>query len=383
MTSTLLILLLSTILFLQVSGSLTPSLSASTSYESCVSLVSLNNLNSPNNPNIQEQEQVYKTILSCHMTEFNLTENVDFDSNSKIFTQVMNLLLGRAANLNEIIFDQQISLKVHCLLLDFFVKHFDAADHSSLLKNYTVALSQRTDLFYFASPEVIHKFVFPTLRSLVNTGNFLNYSMLFPLLMNHFTEEVGSGFYQIHIRQYFMKNGSENALEFEVFKFGLEFLGLYFPRYEIYSISNLENVRQIAVEKPFAYYLILLHPLRAAAYLNAPLTREVLSKIEAAAREFPMESELFLKLLEAELRAGDFSNYNNTEDFNMKRTVFNAIFEDFNGFTLIRLNLTNIFMSWLLFKSPILDPESFEKLRNASIRSENPEFIRIFEEIYE
>ena len=36
-----------------------------------------------------------------------------------------------------------------------------------------------------------------------------------------------------------------------------------------------------------------------------------------------------------------------------------------------------------MFKSPILDPESFEKLRNACIRSKNPEFIRIFEEIYE
>ena len=382
MTSTLffLTLLFSSILLLHVFGSLTPSLSASTSYESCDSLASLNNPNNSNN-----QVQVYKTLFSCYMAEFNLFENVDFDSSSKIFTQVMNLLLGRAANLKEIIFDPQISLKVHCLLLDFFMKNFDAADHSSLLKDYTAALYRRTDLFNFASPEVIHKFVFPTLRSLINTGNFLNYSMLFPVLMNHFTEELGAGFYQIHIRQYFMKKGRESALEFEVFKFGLEFLSLYFPRYEIYSISNLENVREIAVEKPFAYYLILVHPLRAATAtnVNAPLTREVLSKIEMAACEFPIESELFLKLLETELRAHDFMNYNNNEDFNMKRIVFNAIFEDFNGFTLIKLNLIILFMSWLCFKSPILDPESFEKLRNACIRSENPEFIRIFEDIYE
>ena len=379
MTSTLflLTLLFLSILLLQVFGSLTPSLSASTSYESCDSLASLNNLNN------QDQVQVYKTLFSCYMTEFDLFENVDFDSSSKIFTQVMNLLLGRAANLNEIIFDPQISLKVHCLLLDFFMKHFDAADHSSLLKDYTAALYKRTDLFKIASPEVIHKFVFPTLRSLVNTGNFFNYSMLFPVLMNHFTEDLGAGFYQIHIRQYFLKKGRESALEFEVFKFGLEFLSLYFPRYEIYSISNLENVREIAVQKPFAYYLILLHPLRAAANVNAPLTRDVLSKIEMAASEFPMESELFLKLLEAELRICDFLNCNNDEDYNMKRIVFNAIFEDFNGFTLIRLNLTITFMSWLCFKSPILDPESFENLRNACIRSKNPEFIRIFEEIYE
>ena len=335
----------------------------------------------------------YITILRYHIDDFTFKSNYAIPQSDKklheqIFTQALNFVLGRPHNFNQVISDPKVSLKTHCLLLEFFVKILElesigeATKYSPFLKHYTIGLSVRPELFN-VPPNVIQNFVFPALKALVRTGNFLNYSMLFPVLNDHFTDLWESNFFKAHIRQYFVKDAPETALEFEIFKLGLEFLNIYFPRYEIYTISNLNTFPNLAFNKPEGCYLILFHPLRSVTSPTAwPLTPTVLSKIESSSRFLAEDSGQTLIRLESELIAIDFLNQSFYDDSNNRKLIFVALFRNINIFLVIKLNLPTVFTAWLHSQSPILDPIIFKELREVCNSSPNPEFKKILDKFY-
>ena len=375
-----LLLLLLLCFYPSVFGSSTPSNSSPNS-----SLTYLN----------EDRMEKYGLLIRQHLDEYYFKTGLTFskfeeDFHAKIFCKALKFASGHSSDFNEVIFDPKISLKVHCFLLEFFVKVFEHeiiesfATYSPFLTFYTTTLAAQLYEIFNVPPQTIQKFVFPMLKSLVNTGNFLNYSMLFPILRNHFTEDLTSQFYKIHTRQYFLRGGIkeefENALELEVFKNGIEFLGLYSPRYEIYSLFELKNNRTIVFRKPEGFYYILLHPLRATVNpINNPLTWDVLNNIEKAPTFLSGYAEHFLFRLEVELIETNFVNFSTEYEFGVRKNIFESLIYNLNEFVIIRLKLVNVFRAWLLFISPPMDEENLQLVRLACYESDNPEFRQLFD----
>lgn len=183
-----------------------------------------------------DREKRYGKILHQYYAEFYDKTNFivaepEQDFHLRIFSKAIKHAAGPVSDFTEVILNPKINLEIHCFLLGFFTRVFKKenghATYSQFLQFYTATLYEKRSEIFQVSPQTIQTFVFPLLKDLVGTGNFLNYSMLFPVLRCHFNAEIALELFKIHMRQYFERESAESFLEHEVFKHGLDLLNLY------------------------------------------------------------------------------------------------------------------------------------------------------------
>ncbi len=293
-----------------------------------------------------------KEIFINHLSEYT-SFPIDPDYEQfylRIYRKACLFAAGNRSTFSDVINNTSVSVPVHCFLLEFFVKvllhenEFKSSIYSRSLNSYSDALSSNLNVF-LGPIEIFNMHVFPLLKKLVSTGNFLNYSMLFSQCFDLLTDTQKDSLFNSHCRQYFSKPAViDESFEFFVFKQGIDFMTLYYPRYDILSISG-----EIDSDNKLSFYYVVLQPLRAVVNPRSfPVTRGILNEIRKINLDF--KDDLLLKSFEDILNETGYINYCKLEEFHDRKLIFNALFHCSNIPKLIQLGLVTTFQSWARFK---------------------------------
>ena len=306
-------------------------------------------------------------------TRFSIPEYME-EFYAKIFTKAVRYASKLTTSFAEVILDSKVGVPFHCFLLEYFLKvlKFNQG-YSQFIRFYSeaIALNHSASL---QNSQVINLHVFPLLIELVLTGNFLNYSFLLSTFIMRFDEIQKNQIYSTHFRQYFSRlNEDETPLEMESFKCGVEFLNLYIPRYELWNLLEVKDLKKFALKNPFGYYLIAFNPLRVVIEERTDLTEEVLEKIKRTPLIFGNEFQ-FLCHLENFLISTNFLNYTTFDQFEARKTVFNSLISLENVLLLVNLGLISCFRAWIQLQYSSIDDWTMTTLKAACYESSDSRF---------
>lgn len=346
------------------------------------SIESLASLNTPDHDRIFVCDEIFRK----HFVEFNLRTDLNILTgfNIEIIPKAVYFAAKLSDSFFEVISDEQISIPVHCFLLEYFLKvarldHRSNYFYAQFIRVYSEAISsQFIKKFSENDHQIFSGFIFPLLKELVSTGNFLHYSILLSSCIDRLNSEQKNELYSIHFYQYFnVQNAQqESALDIETFAFGIEFLNLYIPRYEILSIIP-EEYQASAMMKPFGYYLVAFNPLRVVVENNTAPSF-VGKPVLTSENEFEA-----LPHLEAFLIKTDFLNFTTMEEGISRRFIFNALIKIENILLLVNWGYLTCFQAWLRFQCTSIDEWTLTTLKTAAYEADNPRFKEIFDDFFQ
>lgn len=339
------------------------------------------------NPEEDEQKRCSE-IFTGHLTSYTLRTGFTIptgkeDFYCEVFRSAILFASKQSNDFVQYVSDKRISVTMHCFFLSFFVEVMRSKTVSSnfgckFVQEYSEAIALKLD----AASEDIQVFinhVFPLLKELVASGNFLNYSYLLRTCVNDLTDGQADQLYTIHCLQYFgNESEAEYGLKFEVFKFGIEFLNLYIRRYEILSISGITNYRNCALTKPRGYYLIAFNPLIMVAEQNLPITENDLEKIKTTPLNFDNGVQL-LNLLENLLLNINFLKYDTLEKLLRRKVILNNLIHFNDVILLVNLGLITCFRAWAQLQYNFIDEWTRTILEMACAQSPDPRFKEVFD----
>jgi hypothetical protein len=333
--------------------------------------------------------EIFKKHLEGYTVRTRFAIPLDMDTfYADIFIKAVFFAARTSKSFDEVIFDNRVSVTFHCFLLEYFLlvlgQEREGFFYSELIYKYSkaIALTHHSNL---EDSHVINVHLFPLLNELVLTGNFLNYSFLLSTCVDRFNSFQKDQIYSSHCRQYFFHlQEIETSLELEAFGFGIEFLNLYIPRSEILSIVGVENYQNVALFKPLGYYLISFNPLRAAVQGNVAIDLERIKR-----NPFVFESKIdFFIQLESFLNQMEFLNCATLEQFNLRKSVFNALINNLSDFEnvllLVNCGFITCFQAWIQFQytSNSIDDWSIMLLKNSCYYSSDKRFKETFDNIF-
>lgn len=326
-----------------------------------------------------------KEIFINHLSEYTRFP-IDSDY-EKLYLRIVKkaclFAAGHRSTFSDVINDTSVSVPVHCFLLEFFVKvllhenEFKSGSiYSHSLKSYSDALSSNLNVT-LGPIEIFNTHVFPLLKILVSTGNFLNYSMLYSQCFDLLTDTQKDSLFTSHCRQYFSKpKAIDEPFELFAFKQGIDFMTLYYPRYDILNISG-----EIESDNKLYFYYVVLQPLRAVVNPKSfPVTMEVLNEIRKINLNF--EDDLLLKSFEEVLNETRYINYSKLHELQDRNLIFNAMFRFSDIPKLIQMGLVMTFQSWAQFQySSSINENDHFLLKQLCYNASDERFKIIFDEL--
>lgn len=308
-----------------------------------------------------------------------------------IYTEAIFFASGLRSSFVDVVKNPHVSVPVHCFLLEVFTSillqrsEISCSIYSDFIRFYSEYLAANYEIT-MGPIEIFNKNVFSLLNKLVQTGNFLNYSMLYSVCSPFLTETQKDILLKSHCSQYFEKLAVNafDSLEFSVFQLGIDFMSLYHPRYDILSIFGFEA--SFLTANTHVFYYLALQPLRAVVNpMATPLNYEILAQISRISSRYcdTANENLFLKVIENVLKDVDFLNIRNFEQFKNRLSIFDALFRVSHIEKLVELGLVTTFQAWA--QSEYLK-SSHEQSQNANLRqacynSPDPRFKLIFDEL--
>lgn len=307
---------------------------------------------------IYECNEIFKKHLEDYTirTRFVVPKELD-DFYTSVFIKAVLFAAGTFASFDEVIFDGKISVAIHCFLLEYFLLVLRQDDEGFCYSQFVRKYSDSIALTHLARNEdiqVIYLHVFPLLKELVFTGNFLNYSFLLSTCVGGLNSDQKDQIYSSHCFQYFSRiNERETEIALEIFKCGLEFINLYIPRCEILSLAGIDNYETIASFKPFGFYLVAFNPLWAVVEGRVVVDLD-LERVKKSPLVYGNEIEFFSQL-ESFLTQIDFLSYTNLEQFNARKSVLSALINFENILLLVNCRFITCFLAWIQFQYTSLD----------------------------
>lgn len=359
------------------SHSTTEEISLTSRNSSIESLVTLNN---PDLDRIFVCDEIFKRHFADFYlrTDSNNANRVDFE----IIYKAIQFAAKVSNSFVEVISDENVSIPVHCFLLEYFLKvarfdHQSIYFYSKFIRIYSEAISSKVGRSITENDRIVNVFIFPLIKELVSTGNFLHYSILLSTCINHLNFEQKNELYTIHFSQYLNRQQNESEIDIETFAFGIEFLNLYIPRYELLSIMS-EEQRRLAMAKPFVYYLFAFNPLKAVVLsYNASVVAENFNPVLTADNEFTV-----LPHLETFLIKTNFLNITTIEQYVARKSIFNALIKIDNVLLLVNCGFLTCFQAWLRFQYAQIDEWTLATLKAAAYGSDDHRFKVIFDSFF-